>query len=45
VEIPPCKPATEVRSLTEEEVRRLWDETEGRDYLMWRVTIISRAHR
>ena len=43
VEAPPCKAPTETRSLTEDEVRRLWDGTEGRDYLFWRVMILTGA--
>jgi integrase len=43
VEAPPCKAPTETRSLTEDEVRRLWDGTEGRDYLFWRILILTGA--
>jgi integrase len=43
VALPKCKPATETRSLGEAEVRRLWDTTEGRDYMIWRVLILTGA--
>jgi hypothetical protein len=43
VEVPPCKPPAEARSLTEAEVRALWDGTEGRDYLFWRLMILTGA--
>ncbi len=43
IEIPRCKPAEETRSLTEEEVQALWDGTTGREYLMWRVMILTGA--
>jgi integrase len=43
VEVPPCKTPAETRSLTEAEVRALWDGTEGRDYLFWRTMILTGA--
>jgi integrase len=43
IEAPPCKAHAETRSLTEDEVRRLWDGTEGRDYLFWRIMILTGA--
>lgn len=43
VEIPACKPAGETRSLTEAEVRELWDKTTGRDYLMGRILVMTGA--
>ena len=43
VETPPCKPSPGVRSLTEDEVRVLWDKTCGRDYLLWRILILTGA--
>jgi integrase len=43
IEVPPCKPPGGTRSLTEEEVRKLWDATTGKDYLMWRVMILTGA--
>lgn len=43
VETPPCKPSRETRSLTEDEVRKLWDGTDGRDYLFWRLMILTGA--
>ena len=45
IEVPRCKPAGDTRSLTEEEVRKLWDATTGRDYLAWRVMILTGARR
>jgi integrase len=41
VETPDCKPQGESRSLTEDEVRALWDGTDGRDYLIWRLLILT----
>lgn len=41
IETPDCKPTGETRSLTEAEVRALWDGTEGRDYLFWRIPILT----
>jgi len=43
VEVPPCKAPQETRSLTEAEVRALWDGTEGADYLFWRVMVLTGA--
>lgn len=43
VEAPPCKAPVETRSLTEDEVQQLWDGTEGRDYLFWRLMILTGA--
>jgi integrase len=43
IEIPPCKAPKETRSLTEAEVRALWDGSEGRDYLFWRIMILTGA--
>jgi integrase len=43
IELPPCKPPAGTRSLTEDEVRRLWDAASGKDYLMWRVMILTGA--
>jgi integrase len=43
VEVPAGLPAAETRSLTEAEVQALWDGTEGADYLMWRVMILTGA--
>jgi integrase len=43
VETPTCKEKSEARSLTEAEVQQLWDETEGRDYLFWRILILTGA--
>lgn len=43
VETPNCGPVAEARSLTEAEVRKLWDETAGRDYLVWRILILTGA--
>lgn len=37
VETPECKGSEETRSLTEAEVRQLWDGSTGRDYLIWRL--------
>ena len=41
VETPPCKDSDETRSLTEAEVRMLWDGSDGRDYLIWRILILT----
>jgi len=41
IETPQCKPKKETRSLTPEEVRALWDGTEGKDYLYWRLMILT----
>lgn len=43
VETPKCKPPAETRSLTELEVQKLWDSTTGRDYLYWRILILTGA--
>jgi integrase len=43
IELPACKPPAETRSLTEAEVRKLWDATEGKDYLIWRVMLMTGA--
>jgi|SRR5579871_301790 len=43
VQLPRCKPPKETRSLSEEEVRRLWDKTSGRDYLVWRILLMTGA--
>src|SRR5262249_28903943 len=43
IELPRCKPPIEVRSLSVEEVRRLLAKTEGRDYLIWHVLILTGA--
>jgi integrase len=40
---PACKPKGEMRSLTEAEVNLLWDGTTGRDYLIWRLLILTGA--
>jgi integrase len=37
VESPECKGSEETRSLTEGEVRTLWDGSTGRDYIVWRL--------
>lgn len=43
VALPICKPRKATRSLTEEEVRRLFEATEGRDRLWWRILILTGA--
>lgn len=43
VETPTCKPTAEPRSLTEAEVQMLWDGTSGRDYIFWRILILTGA--
>ena len=43
IETPECKPPVETRSLTEAEVQALWDGTAGRDYLVWRILILTGA--
>jgi integrase len=43
VEMPRCKPAEETRALSEDEVRRLWDKTTGRDYVVWRLLLLTGA--
>jgi hypothetical protein len=41
VELPRCKPRDEVRSLTITEAQRLLASTEGRDYIMFRVLLLT----
>jgi len=41
VESPVCPKTQETRSLTEDEVRTLWDGSTGRDYLIWRLLILT----
>ena len=36
-----CKPKPETRSLTEDEVRALWDTAEGFDYVVWRLLVLT----
>lgn len=43
VRLPKCKPPEETRSLTEDEVRRLFENTEGRDYIIWRILCLTGA--
>jgi integrase len=43
VTLPVCKPAEETRSLTAEEVYRLWQSVEGQDYLVFRMLILCGA--
>lgn len=43
IETPACKPPVETRSLTEDEVQQLWDGTTGKDYLYWRILILTGA--
>lgn len=43
VELPKCKAKVETRSLTEVEVRRLWDSTTGREYVIWRLLLLTGA--
>lgn len=43
VETPTCKATKEPRSLTEPEVQALWDGTAGREYLFWRILILTGA--
>jgi integrase len=40
VVLPNCAASKETRSLTPEEVYRLWEKSSGRDYVMWRVLIL-----
>jgi integrase len=40
VEVPDCKPAEETRSLTVDEVNRLWSSTERQDYLIFRTMVL-----
>jgi integrase len=42
-EVPRCQPAKETRSLTADEARRLLASTTGRDYLFWRVLVLTGA--
>jgi integrase len=41
VETPSCRPSKETRSLTEAEVHLLFDGTTGRDYMFWRVLLLT----
>jgi integrase len=43
VELPKCKPAKETRSLTEHEVRRIFDKTYARNYVFWRLFLLTGA--
>src|ERR1035441_8627992 len=43
VELPKCKPPEETRSMTADEVWRLWNSTEGQDYLLFRVLVLCGA--
>ena len=38
--MPDCKPPKETRSLTVEEVNRLWSSLEGQDYLIFRMMVL-----
>jgi len=42
-ELPTCRPPKEIRAMTVEEVQCLWDKTEGTDYLIWRVLLLTGA--
>lgn len=41
IRIPQCREQVQVRSLTLEEVRLLFESTVGRDYLMWRLLLLT----
>lgn len=41
VELPRCKAKPETRSMTVEEIQRLWDGTTGMDYVFWRLLILT----
>jgi integrase len=41
--LPRCKPAAETRSLTEGEIQRIWDKTHGREYMLWRILLLTGA--
>lgn len=43
VELPPCTESEETRSLTESEVAALWDQSTGRDYIWWRLLVLTGA--
>lgn len=43
IDMPDCKPAEETRSLTVDEVNRLWHAVEGQDHLIFRVMILTGA--
>lgn len=43
IQLPKCAPPVETRSLTETEVRTLFERTEGREYLIWRVLLLTGA--
>jgi len=43
IQVPVCKPKPEARSLMETEIRALWEKTDGRDYLIWRVLVLTGA--
>jgi len=38
---PRCKPAGETEALTEQQVRTLFEKTEGRDRLLWQVLLLT----
>jgi len=40
-ELPTHRPEKETRAMEAEEVRRLWDRTEGTDYLIWRTLLLT----
>jgi integrase len=43
ISIPPCRASPETVALTEQQVRVLWDSTEGQDYLIWRILLMTGA--
>jgi integrase len=39
--LPTCKDIQETPALTEQQVRTIFEKTEGRDYLMWRILLLT----
>ena len=40
-ELRTCRPPKETRAMTTDEVQRLWDTTEGIDYMVWRTLVLT----
>jgi hypothetical protein len=41
IRLPRCKPPQETAALTEEQVRAIFESTEGRERLMWRILLLT----
>jgi integrase len=39
--LPTCKPKPPIRSLTEDEIRLVWDKTTGEDYIFFRLLLLT----